>query len=196
MATKELFIGPDIALSDGEALDAYSTTVTGVAERLLPAVASLRVGRPGGRRPEGSGSAVALSDDGLLVTSAHVVAGAGHGSARFADGSEHEVEVAGTDPLSDLALARARGARPSPVTVGDADRLRVGQLVVAVGNPLGYTGSVTSGVVSALGRSLPTRWGNDRRIVGLRSALSWQNCWRSCARMTFCWDDDSGRAAG
>src|SRR5437879_2068171 len=165
MATRELFIGPDIAASDGEALDAYSATVTGVAERVLPAVASLRVGRPGGRRPEGSGSAVALSGDGLLVTSAHVVDQAAGGSARFADGSEHEVEVVGRDPLSDLALARARGARLVPVTVGDADRLRVGQLVVAVGNPLGYTGSVTAGVVSALGRSLPTRWGNDRRIV-------------------------------
>jgi S1-C subfamily serine protease len=165
MATRELSIGPDVAVSDGEALDAYSATVSGVAERLLPAVASLRVGRPGGRRPEGAGSAVALSEDGLLVTSAHVVDGVGHGSARFADGAEHEIEVVGVDPLSDLAMARARGARLRPVTVGDADRLRVGQLVVAVGNPLGYSGSVTAGVVSALGRSLPTRSGSGRRIV-------------------------------
>jgi S1-C subfamily serine protease len=144
MATKELFIGPDIALSDGEALDAYSATVSGVAERLLPAVASLRVGRTGGRRPEGSGSAVAVSEDGVLVTSAHVVDGASRGSARFADGSEHDIDVVGVDPLSDLALARARGARSVAVSVGDADRLRVGQLVVAVGNPLGYVGSVTA----------------------------------------------------
>jgi S1-C subfamily serine protease len=165
MATRELFIGPDIAVSDGEALDAYSATVSGVAERLLPAVASLRVGRSGGRRPEGAGSAVAVSEDGLLVTSAHVVVGAGQGSARFADGGEHEIEVVGVDPLSDLAVARARAARLRPVKVGDADRLRVGQLVVAVGNPMGYSGSVTAGVVSGLGRSLPTRWGNERRIV-------------------------------
>jgi S1-C subfamily serine protease len=166
MATRELSIGPDVSASDGEALDAYSAAVSGVAERLLPAVASLRVNRRSGWRQEGSGSAVALSDDGLLVTSAHVVDGASAGSARFADGGEHEIEVVGADTLSDLALARARGAsRLTPVTVGDADRLRVGQLVVAVGNPLGYTGSVTAGVVSGLGRSLPTRWGNNARIV-------------------------------
>jgi S1-C subfamily serine protease len=166
MATRELSIGPDVSASDGEALDAYSAAVSGVAERLLPAVASLRVNRRSGWRQEGSGSAVALSDDGLLVTSAHVVDGASAGSARFADGGEHEIEVVGADTLSDLALARARGAsRLAPVTVGDADRLRVGQLVVAVGNPLGYTGSVTAGVVSGLGRSLPTRWGNSARIV-------------------------------
>jgi S1-C subfamily serine protease len=166
MATRELSIGPDVSASDGEALDAYSAAVSGVAERLLPAVASLRVNRRSGWRQEGSGSAVAVSEDGLLVTSAHVVDGASAGSARFADGGEHEIEVVGADTLSDLALARARGAsRLAPVTVGDADRLRVGQLVVAVGNPLGYSGSVTAGVVSGLGRSLPTRWGNSARIV-------------------------------
>ena len=165
MATRELFIGPDVDVSDGVALDAYSATVSGVAERLLPAVASLQVRRSSGRRPEGSGSAVAVSDDGLLVTSAHVVDGAASGAARFADGAEHEIEVVGVDLLSDLALARAPGARLVPVTVGDADRLRVGQLVVAVGNPMGFSGSMTAGVVSALGRSLPTSWGRDRRIV-------------------------------
>src|SRR5437870_1921513 len=95
MATRELFIGPDIAASDGEALDAYSATVSGVAERLLPAVASLRVGRSGGRRPEGSGSAVAVSADGVLITSAHVVDGANRGSARFADGGEYDTAVVG-----------------------------------------------------------------------------------------------------
>src|SRR5438445_5633326 len=100
MATKELVIGPDISLSDGEALDAYSSTVSGVAERLLPAVASLRVGRGGGRRPEGSGSAVSVSDDGVVVTSAHVVDGASRGSARFADGGENDLEVVGVDPLA------------------------------------------------------------------------------------------------
>ncbi len=164
-ATTKLFAGPvDPAPSEQEALDAYSSVVTRVAERLLPVVASLRVGRDG-RRPEGSGSAVTLTADGLLVTSAHVVERATRGVAAYSDGGQYELEVIGSDPLSDLALVRARSAQLEPVEVGDADHLRVGQLVVAVGNPLGYSGSVTTGVVSALGRSLPTRWGDGRRIV-------------------------------
>jgi S1-C subfamily serine protease len=166
MAIEQLFRGPVESLpSEEEALDAYSATVSGVAERLLPSVGSLRVGRSDGRRPEGAGSAVALTSDGLLVTSAHVVERATRGVAAFADGGQYDIDVIGMDPLSDLALVRARSARVTPVEVGDADRLRVGQLVVAVGNPLGYSGSVTAGVVSGLGRSLPTRWGDGRRIV-------------------------------
>jgi S1-C subfamily serine protease len=165
MAT-QLFAGPAEDLpSEEEALDAYSTTVSRVAERLLPGVASVRISRSNGGRPEGAGSAVALAPDGLLVTSAHVVERGSRGVAAFADGGQYEMEVVGTDPLSDLALVRARSASLTPLEVGDADRLRVGQLVVAVGNPLGYSGSVTAGVVSGLGRSLPTRWGNGRRIV-------------------------------
>ncbi len=152
MALSELFIGSEAA-------------VTGVAERLLPAVASLRVGRSGGRRAEGTGSAVAITAGGLMITSAHVVDGAGEGRAGFADGATYEIEVVGADPLSDLALVRTRGGRLAPAELGDADRLRVGQLVVAVGNPLGYAGSVTAGVVSGLGRSLPTRWADGRRVV-------------------------------
>jgi S1-C subfamily serine protease len=166
MAVKQLFLGPaEPVPSEEEALDAYSSVVTRVAERLLPVVASVRVGRPDGRRPEGSGSAVALTPDGLLVTSAHVVEGASRGVVALADGRQYDLEVAGSDPLSDLALVQARSARLAPVEVGDADRLRIGQLVVAVGNPLGYSGSVTAGVISGLGRSLPTRWGGGRRIV-------------------------------
>jgi S1-C subfamily serine protease len=161
---EQLFVGPE-APSELEALDAYSQTVSGVAERLLPSVANLRVGRAEGRRPEGAGAAVALTSDGLLVTSAHVVERATRGVAAFADGTQYDIDVVGQDPLSDLALVRARQGRLTPVEVGDADRLRVGQLVVAVGNPLGYSGSVTAGVVSGLGRSLPTRWGDGRRIV-------------------------------
>ncbi len=160
-----LLITPEPDAADGAELDAYSRTVTGVAERLLPAVASLRVGRSDSWRTEGAGSAVAISTEGLLVTSAHVVDGARQGLATFLDGTEHPLEVIGIDPLSDLALARARGARTHAVAIGNADRLRVGQLVVAVGNPLGYSGSVTAGVVSGTGRSLPTRSGNSRRIV-------------------------------
>jgi S1-C subfamily serine protease len=146
--------------TEREALDAYSTTVTSVAERVLPSVASLRVGRAG---RGGAGSAVVITPDGFLVTSAHVVAQGGSASASFLDGTEYEVDVIGADPLSDLAVARARGATIEPVRIGNADRLRVGQLVVAVGNPLGFSGSVTSGVVSGLGRSLATADGNGRR---------------------------------
>jgi len=147
--------------TEREALDAYSTTVTSVAERVLPAVASLRVGRSG--RGGGAGSAVVITPDGFLVTSAHVVAQGGSASASFLNGSEYDVEVVGADPLSDLAIARALGATLDPVHIGNADQLRVGQLVVAVGNPLGFSGSVTSGVVSGLGRSLATADGNGHR---------------------------------
>jgi S1-C subfamily serine protease len=147
--------------TEREALDAYSTTVTSVAERVLPAVASLRVGRTG--RGGGAGSAVVITPDGFLVTSAHVVAQGGSASASFIDGTEYDVEVVGADPLSDLAIARALGATLEPVPIGNADHLRVGQLVVAVGNPLGFSGSVTSGVVSGLGRSLATADGNGHR---------------------------------
>jgi len=148
-----------------EALDAYSAIVTRVAERLLPSVASLRVGARGFA---GVGSAVALTPD-LLVTSAHVVGRAARATAAFADGVEREVELAGVDPPSDLALVRVPGGGLSPVAIGDADRLRVGQLVVAVGSPLGYAGSVTAGVVSALGRSLST--GGERGGVVIEDVI-------------------------
>src|SRR6202165_4047128 len=148
--------------TEREALDAYSTTVTSVAERVLPSVASLRVGRAG---RGGAGSAVVITPDGFLVTSAHVRAQGGSASASFLDGTEYDVDVVGADPLSDLAVARARGAVIEPVRIGNADHLRVGQLVVAVGNPLGFSGSVTSGVVSGLGRSLAAADGNGHRRV-------------------------------
>ena len=139
-------------------LDAYSRTVSAVAAELTGKVAAVRTGR-------GSGSAV-VTGDGILVTNAHVVGQARRGRADFVDGAQVEVAVVGTDPLSDLAVLRAvGGALPSPVTLGDADELVVGQLVVAVGNPLGLAGSVTAGVVSALGRALPTRSGAAGRVV-------------------------------
>jgi S1-C subfamily serine protease len=152
---------------DGEALDAYSSVVTSVAEHLLPRVASLRVVRrvPGGRRAEGGGSAVAITPDGFLLTSAHVVQGSAGGTASFTDGRELDMEVVGTDPLSDLAVIRVRASDIQEGELGDADALRVGQLVVAVGNPLGFSGSITAGVVSALGRALPARAGSATRIV-------------------------------
>src|SRR5437660_3270093 len=142
-----------IADRDHDALDSYSRVVTTVAERLRSSVASLRVTRRvlGGRRAEGAGSAIVMSPDGLLLTSAHVVAGGDGGTASFVDGREVDFEVVGTDVLSDLAVLRVAASDLSPAEFGDADRLRVGQLVVAVGNPLGFAGSVTAGVVSALG---------------------------------------------
>jgi serine protease Do len=155
-------------LPDGEALDAYSRVVTSVAERLASSVANLRVARRvrGGRTLDGGGSAVVVTPDGFMLTSAHVVQRSARGSiASFADGRECEVEVVGADPLSDLAVLRTDAAELIPVELGDAETLRVGQLVVAIGNPHGFGGSVTAGVVSALGRSLPTRSGATVRFV-------------------------------
>ena len=148
------------AALEREALDAYSATVSSVAERVLPSVASLRVGRAG---RGGAGSGVVITPDGFIVTSAHVVAQAGSAGASFLDGTEYDVDIVAADPLSDLAVVRARATALEPVRIGDADQLRVGQLVVALGNPLGFSGSVTSGVVSGLGRSLATADGNGHR---------------------------------
>ena len=146
-------------LPDAEALDAYSRAVTTVAEALAPSVANLRVERRTRRgRAQGAGSGVVIAPDGYLLTSAHVVEGAGAGvAASFPDGRTLEAEVVGSDPLSDLAVIRTAGGDLPAAELGDAAELRVGQLVVAIGNPLGFTGSVTAGVVSALGRSLPTQ---------------------------------------
>jgi S1-C subfamily serine protease len=148
-----------------EALDAYSSAVSTAAARLIPSVASLRVQRRNGGWGDGSGSAVAFTPDGFLVTNAHVVAGAERGTAMFVDGDELGFEVVGRDPLSDLAIVRAAGSDLVAAPFGDAARLRVGQLVVAIGNPLGFAGSVTAGVVSALGRSLAARNGPASRLV-------------------------------
>jgi len=145
-----------------EALDAYSLVVTTVAERVVPAVVALRVGR-GGR--EGAGSGVIVAPDGFVLTSAHVIGGAARGGAELTDGRSLEFEVVGRDDLSDLAVVRLSGSDLPRLDLGDADRLKVGQLVVAVGNPHGLAGSVTAGVVSALGRSLPTQARAGTRLV-------------------------------
>ncbi|MGC5075500.1 S1C family serine protease [Agrococcus sp. DT81.2] len=143
-------------MSSEEPLDAYSAVVSSVASTVLPSVASLAVRSS---RAVGAGSASVIADDGVLLTSAHVVAGARSAQATFVDGTEVEVEVVGRDVLSDLAVLRAHGVVPPPVPLGDAAGLRVGQLVVALGNPMGLAGSVTAGIVSNLGRSLPTASG-------------------------------------
>ena len=145
-------------------LDAYSQIVSAVAERLTPKVASLRVPRGQGRGQGGEslGSGVVFTGDGFLLTNAHVVGKSTSGTASFSDGTSAPFRVVGADPLSDLAVLRANGPTPEPAELGEADKLVVGQLVVAVGNPLGLAGSVTAGVVSALGRSLPARGRRDR----------------------------------
>jgi S1-C subfamily serine protease len=175
--------GGTIPASEAEALDAYSRVVVDVAEKLAPSVANLRVMRRGrgGQVPAGAGSAVALTPDGFLLTSAHVVSGPAHppahpaggtrdhpgrdGRAAFVDGRELKFRVVGVDRLSDLAVLRADGGDLVPATLGEAENLRVGQLVVAIGNPNGFAGSVTAGVVSALGRSLPARAGRTVRFI-------------------------------
>jgi serine protease Do len=159
---------------DAVALDAYSATVVEVAESLAPSVANLRLlgrRRDGGEVPVGAGSAIALTPDGFLLTSAHVVAPGRrtrrnpNGVASFTDGREVAFDVVGSDPLSDLAVLRAQSGELDPARLGDAEGLRVGQLVVAIGNPHGFAGSVTAGVVSALGRSLPVRGNRVTRVI-------------------------------
>lgn len=151
------------APADDEALDAYSRIVTAVARTLGPSVVSIRVGRRGA---QGAGSGVVITSDGVVLTSAHVVDGHdGDLRARLVDGRETALAVAGADPLSDLAVLRAEAGDLPPAELGDADRLEVGQLVVAIGNPLGFAGSVTAGVVSALGRALPVGGPRARRVV-------------------------------
>jgi S1-C subfamily serine protease len=149
---------------EADALDAYSRVVTFVAESVSPSVANLRLTRRG--RTRGAGSGVAITPDGFLLTSAHVVEGGfDRVRASFTDGRELTLRMVGADPLSDLAVLRADDAPPAPAALGDAAGLRVGQLVVAIGNPHGFASSVTAGVVSALGRSLPTRSGRAMRVV-------------------------------
>jgi S1-C subfamily serine protease len=146
----------------GDPLDAYSAIVVRVAETLTTRVAALRI-RSG--RGESAGSGVVLTAEGHLLTNAHVVGSATSGEAAFVDGTTARFEVVGRDALSDLAVLRADRAVPEPPEYGDADGLRVGQLVVAVGNPLGLAGSVTAGVVSALGRSMPARGRTTARMI-------------------------------
>jgi serine protease Do len=154
--------------TEAQALDAYSKTIISVVEALAPSVASLRITRRvrGGQMPIGAGSGIVLTPDGFLLTSAHVVAGTRRrGHASFTDGREFSFDIVGTDPLSDLAVLRADARDLVPARLGDAESLRVGQLVVAIGNPNGFAGSVTAGVVSALGRSLPARTRATSRII-------------------------------
>ncbi len=181
--------GPDPA--DEAPLDAYSRVVTEVAERLAPSVANLRVSRRlRGRRVDGGGSGVVITPDGFMLTSAHVVERVETGIASFVDGRELEIEVVGTDALSDLAVLRTRDDTLEPAELGDAENLRVGQLVVAIGNPHGFGSSITAGVVSALGRSLPTRRGRVvESVIQTDAALNPGNSGGALA-------DGNGRVVG
>jgi S1-C subfamily serine protease len=179
--------------TEAEALDAYSRAVIAVVDRLAPSVANLRVvhrGR-GGRRLNGGGSAVVITPDGFMLTSAHVVArGDGGGRAAFLDGRELRFEVVGSDPHSDLAVLRADAQDLVASELGDAEQLRVGQLVVAIGNPNGFASSVTAGVVSGLGRSLPTESGRIvDNVIQTDAALNPGNSGGALA-------DGSGRVVG
>jgi S1-C subfamily serine protease len=148
--------------AESDALDAYSAITTSVAALLTPKVAALRIRS---RRSESAGSAVVLTRESHLVTNAHVVGDASGGDAEFADGTVAHFDVVGRDPLSDLAVVRADREVPAPPEYGDANSLLVGSLVVAVGNPLGLSGTVTAGVVSALGRSMPARTRRAGRLI-------------------------------
>ena len=152
---------------DDAALDAYSQIVIRVADSVTPHVAAIEMtsARRNGQLRVGSGSAVVFTGDGYMLTNAHVVAGIQSGRAVFANGKQTDVELVGADPLSDLAVVRGLKPTPPPAILGNADSLRVGQLVIAVGNPLGLAGSVTAGVVSGLGRSIPVRAGEHRRVI-------------------------------
>jgi S1-C subfamily serine protease len=145
--------GKEHAMDDDRLLDAYSSAVTAVVDRISPAVAHLENEGRDGRR--GGGSAFAFTGDGFLLTNHHVVAGAARLVATLPDGTRHGAQVVGADPDTDLAVVKLAGGTLPPVEFGSSATLRRGQVVVAIGSPLGLHASVTAGVVSALGRTLP-----------------------------------------
>jgi S1-C subfamily serine protease len=151
---------PQVAPAEGEILDAYSRAVIGAVETVGPAVVHLQL--DAGSKPGGSGSGVVFTPDGYLLTNSHVVNAGGGGKrilATFQDGRSSAASVVGDDPDTDLAVLRLHGEAPAAARLGDSRRLKVGQLVVAIGNPFGFQCTVTAGVVSALGRSLRARSG-------------------------------------
>jgi S1-C subfamily serine protease len=146
---------PAAAEQDEQLLDAYSRAVVGVVESVGPAVVSIGV-RKGGRNPqgEGAGSGVIIAPDGFVLTNHHVIEGAGSIEVSLTDGAEYPAQIVGSDPSTDLAVIRVSAGGLPSATLGDSDKLRVGQLAIAIGNPLGFQSTVSTGVISALGRSL------------------------------------------
>lgn len=144
-------------LEDAELLDAYSRAVVNVVEQVSPAVVSLRVVDEQGR--EGAGSGFLITPDGYAVTNSHVIDGKQQLFATTEDGDRIEARVIGDDPSTDLALVRLAAREMPFAKLGDSDGLRVGQLVIAMGNPLGFQSTVSTGVVSALGRAMRSRHG-------------------------------------
>ena len=157
-------VGPKVR-SEAELLDAYSRAVTTVVEAVGLAVVSISVGkRSPGNRPEqaGAGSGVFIGPDGYVLTNSHVVEGAKRLSVIPEEGTALDAALVGKDPATDLAVIRAYGSGLPCVTLGDSDQLRVGQLVIAIGNPFGFQSTVLTAVLSALGRALRSR---DGRLI-------------------------------
>jgi len=153
---------PAASENDDDLLDAYSRAVVGAVEVVSPAVVGIEIG---GRRdqarggPRGAGSGFLFTPDGLIITNSHVVDGATHVTVSLPDGRTCEADTIGTDPATDLAVLRISGGPFPWIGLGDSSAVRVGQVAIALGNPYGFQHSVTSGVISALGRSLRGRTG-------------------------------------